>query len=82
MVGFRRVILGNVAQQMECLTTFYVMPSGWKEICKGIDPRKAAQLCVQAGYLIPAKDGKMQTTVRLPEIGLKKAYVFNSDVLG
>ena len=82
MVGFRRVILGNVAQQMECLTTFYVIPSGWKEICKGIDPRKAAQLCVQAGYLIPAKDGKMQTTVRLPEIGLKKAYVFNSDVLG
>ncbi|MCQ1815489.1 alkaline-shock protein, partial [Escherichia coli] len=39
MVGWRRVEKGSTAQGTEAVTTFYVMPSGWKEICRGFDPR-------------------------------------------
>ncbi|HFF9490165.1 DUF927 domain-containing protein [Serratia marcescens] len=82
MVGWRKVEKGNHARQVEAVTTFYVMPSGWKEICKGYDARKVARLCAEAGFLVPAKDGKMQTATRPPEMGVKKLYVFTSDVLG
>ncbi|HCB1446080.1 TPA: DUF927 domain-containing protein, partial [Serratia marcescens] len=82
MVGWRKVEKGNHARQVEAVTTFYVMPSGWKEICKGFDARKVARLCAEAGFLVPAKDGKMQTATRPPEMGVKKLYVFTSDVLG
>ncbi|EPG5722597.1 DUF927 domain-containing protein, partial [Serratia marcescens] len=82
MVGWRKVEKGHHARQVEAVTTFYVMPSGWKEICKGYDARKVARLCAEAGFLVPAKDGKMQTATRPPEMGVKKLYVFTSDVLG
>ncbi|EPD8591194.1 DUF927 domain-containing protein, partial [Yersinia enterocolitica] len=49
MVGFRKVDKGNNIR--EAVTTFYVLPSGWKEVCKGFDAKKVAQLCVTAGYL-------------------------------
>lgn len=82
MVGYRRVERGNHATGTDTLTTFYVMPSGWKEICKGFDARKVAKLCAISGYLLPAKDGKMQIAIRPPEMNVKKLYVFNSDVVG
>lgn len=82
MVGWRKVEKGNHATQVEASTTFYVMPSGWKEICKGFDARKVARLCAEAGFLVPAKDGKMQTATRPPEMSVKKLYVFTSEVLG
>lgn len=44
MVGWRRVDRGNEAQGWETVTTFYVMPSDWKEICRSFDPRKVARL--------------------------------------
>lgn len=50
MVGWRRVEKGSTAQGTEAVTTFYVMPSGWKEICRGFDPRKVARLCADRGY--------------------------------
>jgi len=81
MVGWRRVDRGNHVTGKESQTTFYVMPSGWKEICKGFDARKVAKLCAGIGFLQPAKDGKMQTAIRPPEMGVKKLYVFNSDVV-
>ncbi|GDX04840.1 DUF927 domain-containing protein [Buttiauxella sp. A111] len=80
MMGFRKVELGN--KDTEAVTTFYVLPSGWKEICKGFDARKVARLCVSAGWLEPGKDGRTQTSLRLPEIGLKRVYQFNTCVLG
>ncbi|MCT8232936.1 DUF927 domain-containing protein [Proteus terrae] len=80
MMGFRRVEkdTGNG----ESSITFYVLPTAWKEICKGFDARKVVRLCVEKGWLETGKDGKTQTSIRLPEIGVKRVYVFNSDVLG
>ncbi|MEP8626039.1 DUF927 domain-containing protein [Enterobacter cloacae] len=82
MVGWRRVEKGSTAQGTESVTTFYVMPSGWKEICRGFDPRKVARLCADRGYLLPSADGKLQTTVRPPEMNPRRLYVFNSEVPG
>jgi len=80
MAGFRRVDKGNNAE--EAVTTFYVLPAAWKEICKGFDARKVARLCVQAGWLEGGADGRTQVSQRLPEIGVKRVYQFNSSVLG
>ncbi|EDQ9168909.1 alkaline-shock protein, partial [Salmonella enterica] len=82
MVGWRRVEKGSTAQGTEAVTTFYVMPSGWKEICRGFDPRKVARLCADRGYLLPSTDGKLQTTIRPPEMNPRRLYVFNSEVPG
>ena len=82
MVGWRRVEKGNAAQGRETVTTFYVMPSGWKEICRGFDPRKVARLCADKGYLLAANDGKLQTSIRPPEMNVRRLYVFNSEVPG
>lgn len=81
MVGFRQVKKGDNLE--EAVTTFYVLPSGWKEICKGFDAKKVARLCVAAGYLeVPEDETRTQKNIRLPEIGLKRVYQFNSSVLG
>lgn len=80
MMGFRKVDKGNA--NTETVTTFYVLPSGWKEICKGFDARKVARLCVNAGWLEAGKDGRTQINMRLPEIGLKRVYQFSTNVLG
>ncbi|MDI5753617.1 hypothetical protein MJL79_23945 [Salmonella enterica subsp. enterica serovar Montevideo] len=44
--------------------------------------RKVARLCVDAGWLKPGEDGRTQNRIRLPEIGLKRVYQFNTQVLG
>lgn len=84
MVGFRRMIEGDNTKEAE--TTFYVLSSGWKEICGTSDTVKTARLCDLAGWLIKDvkdDDGKrLQREVRLPEIGRKRVYVFNSEVIG
>ncbi|WP_423731452.1 DUF927 domain-containing protein [Hafnia paralvei] len=80
MMGFRKVEKG--CNGNEPITTFYVLPSGWKEICKGFDARKVARLCVSRGWLEAGKDGRTQVSARLPEIGVKRVYQFNSSVLG
>jgi putative DNA primase/helicase len=81
MVGFRQVKKGDNLE--EAVTTFYVLPSGWKEISKGFDAKKVARLCATAGYLdVPEDETRTQKNIRLPEMGLKRVYQFNSSVLG
>lgn len=81
MVGFRRVDRGSNGGEPD--TTFYILPSGWKEICGTSDTAKTARLCHDAGWLdTEAESGRLQKTVRLPESGAKKVYVFRSEVIG
>lgn len=80
MMGFRKV--DKEDNVTEPVVTFCVLPSGWKEICKGFYLRKVARLCVDAGWLKPGEDGRTQNRIRLPEIGLKRVYQFNTQVLG
>lgn len=81
MVGYRRTVRGS--DNAEAETTFYMLSSGWKEMCGSYDPVKVAKLCRAAGWLIANSDStKNQSVVRLPEIGVKKVYVINSEVIG
>jgi putative DNA primase/helicase len=62
MVGYRKV-------ESDCVS-FFVLPQGWLEITKGRDPKRAAILCLEAGYLLTGKDKKrLQRKVRLPGMG-------------
>ncbi|MEH8145661.1 DUF927 domain-containing protein [Aeromonas hydrophila] len=62
MVGYRKTGSDGVS--------FFVLPPGWGEITKGRDPKRAAQLCMDAGYLLASKDRRrLQRQVRLPGMG-------------
>ncbi|MFL9691747.1 DUF927 domain-containing protein [Aeromonas veronii] len=62
MVGFRKVESSGVS--------FYVLSPGWAEITKGRNSKRAAQLCMDAGYLLASKDRKrLQRQARLPGMG-------------
>ncbi|MNR60396.1 hypothetical protein D3C85_1818650 [compost metagenome] len=65
--------------------SFIVLPPGWAEITKGRDPRRAAKLCQEAGYLLTSKDKKrLQRKVRLPHMGESNSawvYVLTDRVL-
>lgn len=80
MMEFRKVDKSD--NVTESTVTCYVLPSGWKKIGKGFDSRKVARSCVEAGWLKAGEDGRTQNNVRLPEIGLKRVYQFNTQVLG
>ncbi|MCX8967138.1 DUF927 domain-containing protein [Erwinia psidii] len=81
MVGYRRTERGT--NTTEAVTTYYVLSSGWKEICGTSDIVKTAKLCRDAGWLeVEPGSQKNQKAIRLPETGLKKVYVFNSEVIG
>ncbi|WP_429182786.1 DUF927 domain-containing protein [Aeromonas rivipollensis] len=62
MVGYRRKEAEGVS--------FIVLPPGWAEITRGRDPKRVAQLCLEAGYLLPSNDGKrVQRKIRLRDGG-------------
>lgn len=43
-------------------TTYYVTPAGWKEICKGRNPKQVAQYCVKKGWMMEHNiNGKLQS---------------------
>jgi len=75
MVGYRKVESGGVS--------FFVLPPGWAEITKGRDPKRAALLCLEAGYLLTGKDKKrLQRKARLPGMsGVVWAYLLTDRVL-
>lgn len=75
MVGYRKAGSDGVS--------FFVLPPGWGEITKGRDPKRAAHLCLEAGYLLTGKDKKrLQRKVRLPGMGgLAWAYQLTERVL-
>lgn len=75
MVGYRKTESDGVS--------FFVLPPGWAEITKGRDPKRAAHLCLEAGYLLTGKDKKrLQRKARLPGMGgLAWVYLLTERVL-
>ncbi|WP_081849338.1 DUF927 domain-containing protein [Aeromonas jandaei] len=75
MVGYRKAESDGVS--------FFVLPPGWAEITKGRDPKRAALLCLEAGYLLTGKDKKrLQRKARLPGMsGSVWAYLLTERVL-
>ena len=75
MVGYRKVEPDGVS--------FFVLSPGWSEITKGRDPKRAALLCLEAGYLLNSKDKKrLQRKTRLPGMsGATWVYLLTERVL-
>ncbi|WP_323889619.1 DUF927 domain-containing protein [Aeromonas allosaccharophila] len=75
MVGYRKADSDGVS--------FFVLPPGWAELTKGRDPKRAAHLCLEAGYLLTGKDKKrLQRKARLPGMsGAVWVYLLTERVL-
>jgi len=79
IVGYRRV----EGEKDNSHVTFYVLPDGWKEICKGHNPEKVARLCAEAGWMRTPGGGRFQSRKRLPGMEAPaRVYVFTMAVLG
>jgi putative DNA primase/helicase len=60
---------------------FLVLPEVFRrELCEGFDPKAAAQALVEAGVLLPGKDGKASRSERLPGVGTARVYVVTGKV--
>lgn len=78
MVGYRKIVKNLTTSEEE--TEFYVLPTGWKEICKGFDPVKSAKLCHELGVLKSTGE-YLQCQSRLPGVGKRWVYRITSDIL-
>ncbi|ANT69180.1 DUF927 domain-containing protein [Aeromonas hydrophila] len=72
MVGYRK----NPKVGEDEGVLFFVLPEGWHEINKGRDPKKAARLAMDAGWIIKSQKGKTQYLARLPGSGDKPCRVY------
>lgn len=79
MAGFRRMEKDPLTGEEH--TLFFILPEGWREICRGFSPARAARLCQEAKCLLPGSEGKYQSQVRLPEIGKARVYRLTSRIL-
>lgn len=58
---------------------FYVLPEAYKrEVCAGFDQRIVTKVLLDAGWLLPGKDGKSSPKKSLPDMGETRCYVFAS----
>ncbi len=55
MVGFRRVEKDPLTGEEH--TLFFILPEGWREICRGFSPASAARLCRKQNACCPAATG-------------------------
>ena len=60
---------------------YYVLPSGWAEMCMGHDRALVAKELKKRGLLHTSADGRNQVSKRLPGIGLKRVYHLKPEVL-
>lgn len=62
---------------------FLIFPEVYnREVCNGMSPRLVTTVLREAGHLVLARDGKAQTTHRLPETGPAKMYRIRAAILG
>lgn len=56
---------------------FLVLPGAFRsEICQGFYEKTAKRALIEAGMLLPSKEGPPSQNVRVPELGSIKVYVF------
>ncbi|WP_459987536.1 DUF927 domain-containing protein, partial [Komagataeibacter kakiaceti] len=78
-VGFKRRIGTPEGDQWQYL----MLPEMFrKEVCKGLDAKRAARALCGAGYLLPDQSGRMSQSVRLPDMGRSRVYVIGSTIMG
>ncbi|MFE8873958.1 DUF927 domain-containing protein [Acetobacter persici] len=77
-VGFRRLTDTPDGCQWEYL----ILPEMWrKEVCKGIDPSRAAKVLRDASYLLPGNGKNLTRTQRIPGEGRLRVYVVSGSIM-
>ena len=77
-VGFYRIFdQGSEHEKV----VYYVLPEGWKELCRGYEARSIASALVARGVINPDNDGKYQRVVRLPGMGPRRSYEIDASLL-
>ena len=71
--GFREVKSNTIR--------YYVLPESFAEICRGVEPQRAAQVLRDAGILLPESKDRLQAKPPrdLPGWGRKRVYVLSFD---
>ena len=78
-VGFRR----RVSTNGETVWHYLILPEMWKdEVCKGLNPTRAAQALRNAGFLIPGDGKNLTCRESLPDIGRARVYVIAGSIIG
>jgi uncharacterized protein (DUF927 family) len=78
-VGYREIVR---TRDGDDAYAYYITPEGWDEICKGIDPRRAAKAVLAAGALQPPQQGRGLTIQkRLPREGKIRVYVITPEIM-
>lgn len=82
--GFYRTTKENFGKsgESESIREFLVLPEAFRiEVCQGYDEKTVKKVLMDAGILIPNKDGQPSQNIRVPDFGSKKIYLirFNSD---
>ena len=78
--GFHRIVDGPEGDRLEYL----ILSRVWsKTVCKGLNPARAAKSLLEAGYLIPAKNGQythvMKVQKGLPAV---RGYLISGEIMG
>jgi putative DNA primase/helicase len=73
-VGWRRFARGE--------WTYYFLAESWKqEVCRGIDPHRAARALEERGWLERGEGKNLGKRVRIPEHGTPRVYVVSGAIL-
>lgn len=71
--GFRRAT--DAGQE------FYVLPEAYRrEICSGYDAKIVSRILIEAGWLVPGKDGKTAQKKSLPGLRETRCYIFSASM--
>jgi hypothetical protein len=61
---------------------FLILAPVWhEEVCKGIDPGRAARTLKEGGFLLPGDDGRATQRPRISGRGRARVYVIRSAIL-
>ena len=62
---------------------FYILPETWRaEVCAGLDPHHVARALARAGHLTPGEGKNLAARIRVPGVGIARAYVIRASILG
>ncbi|MGO2958786.1 MAG: DUF927 domain-containing protein [Acetobacter sp.] len=76
--GFRRLADTPEGNQWEYL----FLPKMWRqEVCKGIDPNRAAKVLLEAGYLLPGDGKNLSVVRRIPKEGRVRVFVVSGSIM-
>lgn len=81
MAGVRRAAESYGPEGQATGWDFFITPTGWKEACKGFDPRAVARHALQEGLLEGGPKGAPYRNRKTPH-GQFQAYVIRSQAIG